>query len=272
MKKCLSLGYLATTLGLALGLASAANATDATLSPGKIKIAMEVAYPPFESWQDDAIVGFDAELAALLSQQTGLTLQLVDTKFSSLILGLSGGRQDAVISALYITEERTRQADAIPYANTGAYIMVRSDSPVAPQTEHDLCGLTVGLQQGTSWVKKLQALSAGDCQQQGKGAIEIKEFPTSPETLQALLSGNIQAQVDIAGVVSLFTQRSKGRLKVSSPQTIYPQTLGIYVRKGNTALAQQLTSALKTLRDNGEYHALLQKYAAYGITDNAPQP
>lgn len=52
---------------------------------------MEVAYPPFESWQDDAIVGFDAELAALLSQQTGLTLQLVDTKFSSLILGLSGG-------------------------------------------------------------------------------------------------------------------------------------------------------------------------------------
>ena len=38
------------------------------------------------------------------------------------------------------------------------------------------------------------------------------------------------------------------------------------------ALAQQLTSALKTLRDNGEYHALLQKYAAYGITDNAPQP
>ena len=177
-------------------------------------------------------MGFDAELAALLSQKIGLTLQLVDTKFSSLILGLSGGRQDAVISALYITEERTRQADAIPYANTGAYIMVRSDSPLAPQTEHDLCGLTVGLQQGTSWVKKLQALSAGECQQQGKGAIEIKEFPTSPETLQALLSGNIQAQVDIAGVVSLFTQRSKGRLKVSSPQTIYPQTLGIYVRRG----------------------------------------
>ncbi|VFS77376.1 Uncharacterised protein [Raoultella planticola] len=32
----------------------------------------------------------------------------------------------------------------------------------------------------------------------GQRAIEIKEFPTSPETLQALLSGNIQAQVDIA--------------------------------------------------------------------------
>ncbi len=157
------------------------------LSPGKIKIAMEVAYPPFESRQDDTIVGFDAELAALLSQKTGLTLQLVDTKFSSLIPGLSGGRQDAVISALYITEERTRQADAIPYANTGAYIMVRSDSPVAPQTEHDLCGLTVGLQQGTSWVKKAAGVVGGRMPAAGQGAIEIKEFPTSPETLQALL-------------------------------------------------------------------------------------
>ncbi len=83
--KNLSLRYLATSLGLALGLASAAQAADTTLA-GKNKIAMEVAYPPFESRQDDTIVGFDAELAALLSQKTGLTLQLVDTKFSSLIL------------------------------------------------------------------------------------------------------------------------------------------------------------------------------------------
>ncbi|VUS88074.1 ABC transporter substrate-binding protein [Klebsiella spallanzanii] len=271
MKRNLSLRYLATALVLASGLVTAANAADATLTPGKLKIAMEVAYPPFESWQDDKIVGFDAELAALLSQKAGLTLQLVDTKFSSLILGLSGGRQDAVISALYITEERTQQADAIPYAKTGAYIMVRSDSKVAPQTENELCGLTIGLQQGTSWVKKLHELSASYCQAQGKGAIEIKEFPTAPETLQALLSGNIQAQVDIAGVVSLFTQRSKGRLKVSSPQTIYPQTLGIYIKKGNQALAQQLASALKTLRENGEYSALLKKYAAYGITDDTVQ-
>ncbi|VFS77370.1 Probable ABC transporter arginine-binding protein ArtJ precursor [Raoultella planticola] len=74
--------------------------------------------------------GFDAELAALLSQKTGLTLQLVDTKFSSLILGLSGGRQDAVISALYITEERTRQADAIPYANTGPILWCAATVPL----------------------------------------------------------------------------------------------------------------------------------------------
>lgn len=55
------------------------------------------------------------------------------------------------------------------------------------------------------------------------------------------------------------------------PQTIYPQTLGIYIKKGNQALAQQLTSALKTLRENGEYSALLKKYAVYGITDDTVQ-
>lgn len=71
MKRNLSLRYLATALVLASGLVTAANAADATLSPGKLKIAMEVAYPPFESWQDDKIVGFDAELAALLKPKSG---------------------------------------------------------------------------------------------------------------------------------------------------------------------------------------------------------
>lgn len=270
MTHTMSLRGLGTALALATSLSMAAftaSAADDTLTPGEMKVGLEVAYPPFESWQDKKIVGFDAELAQLLSQQMGLKLQLADTKFSGLILGLNAGRHDTVISALYITPERTAQADAIPYADTGAYIMVRSDSTIAPTTEKALCGLTVGLQQGTSWVKKLRELSEGYSKANGKGPVTVKEFPTAPETMQALLAGHVQAQVDIAGVVSLFAERSNGRLKITSPQTIYPQTLGIYVKKGNTALAAKLTAALNTLRQNGKYAALLKNYARYGITD-----
>lgn len=272
MIRKISFRGLGTLLVLAagLGMASAAvNAADGTLKPGEMTVGLEVAYPPFESWQDKKIVGFDAELAQLLSQQMGLKLQLVDTKFSGLILGLNANRHDSVISALYITPERTTQADAIPYADTGAYILVRSDSAIAPATEKDLCGVTVGLQQGTSWVKKLRELSEDDCKANGKGPVTVKEFPTAPETMQALLAGHVQAQVDIAGAVSMFAERSNGRLKITSPQTIYPQTLGIYVKKGNTPLKAKLTAALNTLRQNGEYAALIKRYARYGITDTA---
>ncbi|ATA19610.1 polar amino acid transport system substrate-binding protein [Gibbsiella quercinecans] len=260
-------------LSLLLGSLSAQPALAAeavpTLTSGVLKVGIEVAYPPFESWQGDKVVGFDAELAALLSKHLGTRLALADTQFSGLILGLNAARHDAVISALYVTAERTAQADAIPYADTGAYILVRSDSAVKPKDEKALCGLTVGLQQGTAWVKQLQDLSSDYCLANGKAAIAVKEYPTAPETLQALLAGHIQAQVDMAGAARMFVERSRGRAAISSPAIIYPQTLGIYVKKGNQALLGGLKTALQTIRDNGEYAALLAKYQPYGITDTA---
>ncbi|QTF06784.1 transporter substrate-binding domain-containing protein [Brenneria izadpanahii] len=258
-------------LMLAVNALSSSNAAAVppTLTPGVLKVGIEVAYPPFESWQDGKIVGFDAELAALLSKHLGTRLALADTQFSGLILGLNAAKHDAVISALYVTADRTAQADAIPYADTGAYILARSDSKVIPQDEKALCGLTVGLQQGSVWVKQLRQLAADYCLPNGKPPITVKEYPTAPETLQALLAGHIQAQVEMAGAARMFAERSRGRATIASPQIIYPQTLGIYVKKGSQALLNELKTALQTIRDNGEYAALLEKYRPYGITDTA---
>ncbi|MFX7140008.1 transporter substrate-binding domain-containing protein, partial [Acinetobacter baumannii] len=92
--------------------------------------------------------------------------------------------------------ERTAQADAIAYGKTGAAIMVAKDGGVMPKSENDLCGLKVGLQAGTSWVNALKKLSAEYCVPQGKPAVAVSEFPTAPEASQALLSKNIQAQME----------------------------------------------------------------------------
>ena len=47
---------------------------------------------------------------------------------------------------------------------------------------------------------------------------------------------------------------------VSSPDIVYPQTLGIYFKKGNTALKQSFETALAAIRKSGEYDALIKKY------------
>ena len=130
-----------------------------TLAPGVLKVALEATYPPFESYDGDKIVGFDPDLTALLTREMKLKPALTDTKFVSLVPGLAAGQHDAVVSGLYITPERLAQADAIPYASSGALIMVAKDGKAQPKTEKDLCGLKVGLQAGTSWVKLLKTLS-----------------------------------------------------------------------------------------------------------------
>ncbi|MDD2845676.1 MAG: transporter substrate-binding domain-containing protein, partial [Rhodoferax sp.] len=220
---------LAFTFGTLL-LGSAAQAQVAV--PGAIKIALEASYPPFESYEGDKIVGFDPELATLLTREMKLKPSIVDTKFASLVLGLGGGQHDAVISGLYITAERLAIADAVPYAGMGALIMAGKDG-VQPKTENDLCGVKVGLQAGTSWVKKLQTLSTDYCVPNGKPPVSVAEFPTAPEVSQALMSKNVQAQIEVAAAAKAFAAKSNGRIVVSSPATVYPQILGIYVKKGN---------------------------------------
>ncbi|WP_234266096.1 ABC transporter substrate-binding protein [Hydrogenophaga sp. NFH-34] len=247
-------------LAALLGAGVLAGAQAQTLVPGSLKVALEATYPPFESYDGDKIVGFDPDLTALLTREMKLKHTLVDTKFINLVPGLAANQHDAVVSGLYVTNERLAQADAVPYANTGALILVAKDSKVQPKTEKDLCGLKVGLQAGTAWVKQLQTLSSDYCKSAGKAAVNVMEFPTAPEVSQAVMARNVDAQMEIAGAAKMIVERTKGRMAISSPDLVYPQTLGLYVKKGNTALLKAFQDAMVAIKKTGEYDALIKKY------------
>lgn len=230
------------------------------LTEGVFKVGMEVTYPPFESYDsNNNIVGLDPEFAVLIAQHLQAKPQLIDTKFTSLILGI-GKKYDAVISGMYVTPERQKQADAIPYALSGASIIALKGGAVQPKTEDELCGVKVGLQAGTTWVTSLKKHSDEWCLKNGKPAITIQEFPTAPEASQALLSKNIGAQLEIAPAAQIIVDKSRGRLAISSTRLVYPLPLGIYVAKGNTELAEAIKATLATLKANGQYAALIKKY------------
>lgn len=248
-----------TLLAAAMGLFSVSAFAD-TLSEGKITIGMEITYPPFESYDGDKVVGFDPELTALLANKMGVEYGFRDNKFTGLILGLSANKFDAVISGMYIIPDRLKQADAIPYARTGASIMVRKGSEIQPKKGEDLCGVQVGLQQGTTWVKTLHELSDSYCVANGFEPIKVQEFPTAPEVTQAMMSKNVQAQLEIAGAAQLLVERTKGRVEVSSNTLVFPQTLGIYLKKGNDELKSQLEKAMSEIKADGSYSELITRY------------
>jgi polar amino acid transport system substrate-binding protein len=259
LKKFMRVSTLAACV--VAGLMQAAQADEVkTLAAGELKVGMEVSYPPFEYYDGDKVVGFDPDVSAELAMRLGLKMSVHDTRFPNLILGLSAGRFDTIISGMYILPERLEQADAIPYAATGAAIMVKSDASVKPATPEELCGLPVGLQQGTSWIKKLNDLSAEYCAANGKEAIKVNEYPTTSEASQALLSGHIKAHLEIDAASKLIVEKSRGRLEISSPSSIYPQVLGIYVKKGNQQLLNALEKALNEFKASGDYAELLKKY------------
>ena len=114
--------HVALTLAVSACFSPVTQAAE-LLTEGVFKVGMEVTYPPFESYDsNNNIVGLDPEFAALIAQHLQAKPQLIDTKFTSLILGI-GKKYDAVISGMYVTPERQKQADAIPYALSGASII-----------------------------------------------------------------------------------------------------------------------------------------------------
>ncbi len=116
---------------------------------------MEVTYPPFESYDsNNNIVGLDPEFAALIAQHLQAKPQLIDTKFTSLILGI-GKKYDAVISGMYVTPG-ARNRPTPSYALSGASIIALKGGAVQPKTEDELCGVKVGLQAGTTRVTSLK--------------------------------------------------------------------------------------------------------------------
>lgn len=231
-----------------------------TLSPGKLIIASDLTYPPYNYLQDNRPAGFDAEFMQLLTHEMHLTPVVKDTRFASLILGLKSNKFDVIASTLYITPDRAQQVNFIPYMQTGGSLIVKKGSAWLPVSAEDLCGKKVGSIKGGAWIPKLAAVSASYCIPGGKGAIDNREFPSSPEVAQALLSGAIDVQYEDAAVAKAIVEKTGNRLMISSEKLLYPQIVGLALNKNNPLLIEKLRLAFSNVVKRGQYSNLLKKY------------
>lgn len=251
---------LATVTTLIAALTTLSLPAAETLSPGKLLIGSDLTYPPYNYLQDNKPAGFDAEFTQLLAKEIDLIPEVKDTRFASLILGLKSHKFDVIASTLYITPERAKQVDFIPYMQTGGSLLVKQGNDWQPKTPEDLCGKKVGSIKGGAWIPKLRALSSTYCLAQGKGPIDVREFPTSPEIAQALLSSAIDVQYEDAAVAKAIVDKTKQRLTISSETLLYPVIVGLAIEKDNLPLRNQLQQAFNHLVQTGDYNLLLKKY------------
>ena len=247
------LGFLAAT---ALTWASAS--ADGTIEKGKLKVGTDLTYPPYNYFDDgNTPAGFDVELMRLIADKAGLDVVFLDTRFENLILGVNSGQFDVIASTLYVKPERARKIDYIPYMKTGVSIAVAANGGLAFAAPRDLCGRVVGSIKGAAWLEALAGMNEDVC---AGNPIESREFPTSPEATQAMLSGGVDAQVEDSAVLGDAAVKLGGRVLITSSKQFYPVIVGLGVKKGNAALADVLRAALADLETDGSYRALLDKY------------
>lgn len=241
-------------------LASASTATPPTVQSGVLTIASDLTYPPYAYFQDKVPSGFDADFSRLMAKHLNLDANIVDTRFADLVVGLRANRFDVVASALYMTPERAKLISYVPYLKTGSSLIALSKSTQRPQNPEMLCGLKVSTIKAASWTPKLERVSQSYCQTQGKPAITVLEFPTSPEALMALRSSAADVMMEDSAVAHQLVQTMKGELEVTSPELLYTIVIALGVNQRNPELSEALTQALQRATESGEYAQLLEQY------------
>lgn len=102
----------------AVGALTSLNAL-AFQQSGKITAGSDMTFFPYEYMENNKPAGFDIELLNGLAKSMGREAVNIDTRFPNLIPGLQGGRFDITNSSMYITAERLKVIDMVPYLKSG---------------------------------------------------------------------------------------------------------------------------------------------------------
>lgn len=233
-------------------------------SGGTFKVGSDLTFPPYEYLEGDTPKGFDIELMDAIASNAGMKTDYMDTRFTNLMSGLDSNKYDAVISAIYLNEDRLKKYDMIPYFTTDEVLVVKSDSTYKPKGAMDLCGHTISAMKGTLLAEQLNDMSKNKCEAASKEGIKVREFATSPEALQALLAGSVEAHYDDIALGNAAVEKLAGKVVISSSDSFYPIVGGIVVRKGDAKTYEFINTNLKAVRESGKYGALLKQY---GLTE-----
>ena len=145
------------TGALALGVAGCAQPAASndnglkTVEAGKLTMATNAFFPPYEYYEGEDIVGIDAEIAQAVADKLGLELVIEDTEFDSIIVGVQSGKYDIGCAGMTITDERLQSVNFTqPYATGIQSVIVPEDSEITDVDTLLAGDYIVGVQTGTT--------------------------------------------------------------------------------------------------------------------------
>lgn len=249
---------LAVTLAVGLtgcGTGSGKAALEKVKEAKVLKVAMSPDYAPYE-FEDpsksgqDTYAGADVALAQYLAQQLGVSCEIVPMDFDACLAGVSQGKADCSISALYPNEERKRTVDF-----TNAYfddsrqcIVIKKENLEQFQTEEDLAGQKIAAQNG-SVQADITAEKFGD------GNMQLINKAT--DGIQMVKSGKV-AGIMLQGVMAESVAAADDSLAICKVEFTHDEAeLVVAVKKGEEEFAKELNRIIADVNEQKLYEQWL---------------
>jgi len=245
-------------LALVLALVGAACGDDdggsgLTQKSGVLTVGSDIPFPPFEDFEGEDVVGFDADLINEIASRLDLTVEWVDTDFDTIFTQLATGTFDVVASATTITEERSQQVDfTVPYYRAQQALTINVNETPDITSVDDLGeGDSVAVQTGTTGADWATANLA-------PRGVEVREFPAAPDTYTALEGGQVTGVIfDEPSAVEESANR-EGLAVVDVIDT--DEDYGFGVDPARTELLDEINRVLQEMFDDGTYQQIYDSW------------
>ena len=244
-----------TTAAAAETTAAAAEAAFTTVVPGKLIMATNAAFPPYEFIEGNEIMGIDAEIAGAIAAKLGLELQIDDMEFDAIVESVKSGKADIGLAGMTVTPERQEVINfTASYATGVQVVIVTEDSAIA--SVDDLFA------EGASHVIGVQRNTTGDLYTtwdlEDAGLATIDRYSKGAEAVQALITGKVDCVVIDNEPAKAFVAANPG-LKILDTENAV-EDYAAAMSKDNEALYQAANAALEELIADGTVAAIVEKY------------
>ena len=251
MKKSSKLIALMLLLVAALGLFSGCGKQESGLAAiqkkGVLTVATSPDFPPFETLENGEVVGIEVDILTKVAESLGVTLQIEQMDFESVIPGVQAGKFDVGMSGITVTEKRKENVDfSTPYFLAAQTIVVPADSDIGSKA--DLEGKKISVQTGTT--------AEDYCMENG---YEVMAYTSNNDAAAALTGSKVDAWV-VDNEVAVAMADSLGLVMLDEAMTTEPYAFAF--AKGSDELVTAVDEALNAMLADGTIAEIFAKWGA----------
>jgi len=216
-----------------------------------IIIGGEKNYPPFEYIDEEGeFRGFNVDLMKALALQIGIDIKLVPMDWVDAHISLQNGEIDAIQGMNYNDARFTMYDFSEEYLKNSLVCFVRKDD-----TE------VLGLNSLTGKRAAVQRSDFAAYALADQGEIEVVFFSNLDDAFEKLIENEVDAVVGnkLTGLYIIQKKKIEDQLKIVGNDISFT-SYGMAFKKGNTLLINEFNTALESLKKNGIYYNIYEKW------------
>ncbi|MCI8623476.1 MAG: amino acid ABC transporter substrate-binding protein [Provencibacterium sp.] len=254
MKKIFAAFLAAAMLASLGGCSSSSSTIDQIKKEGKLVMATNAAFPPFEYIEGNEPVGVDVDIAAEIAKDLGVTLEVSDMDFNAIIPAVQAGKASLGAAGMTVTDERKQQIDfSDEYVKSAQYVIVMKGSGVTVDSLSE-AGIVIGVQEGTTGDFYATDEIKGD-----PNTEEVARYKNAIVASQDLMNGKCSAVIIDEMPAKSIVEANADTLELL-PDVLTEESYAIAVKKGDAAFLEQVNKTIARLKSEGKIDEFLIKH------------